>query len=67
MITGGLITPFDPQAVRRAAPPPCCSSAPSASVPLTLIGLIDSFWVVVVLIVLWGLADAAADPSGGRT
>ena len=36
-------------------------------VPLTLIGLIANFWVVVVLIVLWGLADAAASRSGGRT
>ncbi|HSU35292.1 MAG TPA: MFS transporter [Propionibacteriaceae bacterium] len=61
MITGGLITPFIRRRFTRRTSALLFLAA-LGLVPLALIGLLDNFWVVVGLIVLWGLADAAAEP-----
>jgi hypothetical protein len=61
MITGGLITPFIRRRFARRTSALLFLAA-LGLVALTLIGLLDNFWVVVCLIVLWGLADAAAEP-----
>ena len=61
MITGGLITPFIRRRFARRTSALLFLAA-LGLVPLALIGLLDNFWVVVALIVLWGLADAAAEP-----
>ena len=61
MITGGLITPFIRKRFARRTSALLFLAA-LGLVPLALIGLLDNFWVVVGLIVLWGLADAAAEP-----
>ncbi len=61
MITGGLITPFIRKRFARRTSALLFLGL-LGLLPLTLIGLISNFWVVVVLIVLWGLADAAGEP-----
>jgi MFS family permease len=61
MITGGLITPFIRRRFARRTSALLFLAA-LGLVPLALIGLLDNFWVVVGMIVLWGLADAAAEP-----
>jgi MFS family permease len=60
-IAGGLLTPFIRKRFsRRTSALLVLTSA--GVVLLALIGLVANFWVVLTLIVLWGLADAAAEP-----
>jgi MFS family permease len=60
-IAGGLLTPFIRKRFSRRTSAMIFLMVASA-VLLGLIGLIANFWVVVTLIVFWGLADAAAMP-----
>jgi MFS family permease len=60
-IVGGLLTPSIRKAFKRRTSALLILEA-VAIVLLALIGLIGSFWVVVVLIMLWGLVGSAAGP-----
>jgi MFS family permease len=60
-IAGGLLTPFIRKLFTRRTSVMLVLTAVSV-VLLGLIGLVANFWLVVTLIVLWGLADAAAEP-----
>ncbi len=60
-IVGGLITPLIRRWFRRRTSVMILMTALSAAL-LAAVGLATSFWVVLVLIVLSSLADAAAEP-----
>ena len=60
-IVGGLLTPFIRRLFTRRTSAMIVLTAIGV-VLLALIGLVANFWVVVTLIVLWGLTDAAAEP-----
>jgi MFS family permease len=60
-IAGGLLTPFIRKLFTRRTSVLLVVTA-AGVVLLALIGLVANFWLVVTLIVLWGLADAAAEP-----
>ena len=60
-IVGGLLTPLIRKRFSRRTSAMLVLTA-AGLVLLALIGLVGNFWVVLVLIVLWGLADAAAEP-----
>jgi MFS family permease len=60
-IAGGLLTPLIRKRFSRRTSAMLVLTAASLAL-LAVIGLVANFWVVVTLIVLWGLADAAADP-----
>jgi MFS family permease len=60
-IAGGLLTPLIRKLFSRRTSALLVLTAVSL-VLLAVIGLVANFWVVVALIVLWGLADAAAEP-----
>ena len=60
-IVGGLLTPLIRKRFSRRTSAMLVLTAVGL-VLLALIGLVGNFWVVLVLIVLWGLADAAAEP-----
>jgi MFS family permease len=60
-IVGGLLTPLIRKRFSRRTSAMLVLTAVSL-VLLAWIGLVGNFWVVLVLIVLWGLADAAAEP-----
>ncbi len=60
-IVGGLAAPM----VRRRFPrrtTALVSATAASAVILVLVGLLHEFWVAIALIVLWGLASAAATP-----
>jgi MFS family permease len=60
-IAGGLITPLIRKRFARRTSALIFLTVAGAML-LAVIGLVPNFWVVVVLIVFWGLADAAAMP-----
>ena len=60
-ILGGLLTPMIRRMFRRRTSALLAAEALSV-VSLVLIGLIANFWVVIALIVVWGLLFAAAIP-----
>jgi MFS family permease len=60
-IAGGLLTPLIRRLFSRRTSALLVLTAVSLML-LAVIGLVANFWVVVALIVLWGLADAAAEP-----
>jgi MFS family permease len=60
-IAGGLLTPWIRRAFRRRTSALLILEALAVTM-LALIGLIGNFWVVVVLIMLWGLVAFAGGP-----
>lgn len=60
-IVGGLVTPYLRRVFIRRTSMLLVTLGPSVVVVL-LIGLIPNFWAVLVLVVLWGLLGAAAEP-----
>jgi MFS family permease len=60
-IVGGLLTPFLRKLFSRRTSLLLVVTAVGV-VLLALIGLVANFWLVVTLIVLWSLTDAAAEP-----
>jgi MFS family permease len=60
-IVGGLLTPLVRKRFSRRTSAMLLLTA-AGLVLLAAMGLVANFWVVVTLIVLWGLTDAAADP-----
>ena len=60
-IAGGLLTPIIRKRFSRRTSALLVLTSVSL-VLLAVIGLVANFWVVVTLIVFWGLADAAAEP-----
>ncbi|MEU4215357.1 MFS transporter [Actinoplanes sp. NPDC026623] len=60
-IVGGLVTPYLGRVFIRRTSMLLVTLGPSVVVVL-LIGLIPNFWAVLVLVVLWGLLGAAAEP-----
>jgi MFS family permease len=60
-IAGGLLTPVLSRLFRRRTSALIILGA-AGVVMLVLIGLIGSFWLALVAIVLWALSDAAAEP-----
>ena len=60
-IVGGLITPLLRRLFARRTSVLLLTTTLNV-VLLLLIGLVPGFWVLLTLIVLWGLADAAAEP-----
>jgi MFS family permease len=60
-IVGGLITPLVRRRFRRRTSVMILMTAISV-VLMAAVGLAANFWVVVAMLALWGLADAAAEP-----
>ena len=60
-IVGGVLAPFLRKLFTRRTSAMLVLTAATVLL-LALIGLVANFWLVVTLIVLWGLADAAAEP-----
>ena len=60
-ILGGLAAPWI-RAASGGAPRPCSRCAALSALTLALIGVVDSFWGVLALIVAWGLLFAASRP-----
>jgi MFS family permease len=60
-IAGGLVTPYLRRVFIRRTSMLLVTLGPSVVV-LLLIGLIQNFWAVLVLVVLWGLLGAAGEP-----
>jgi MFS family permease len=60
-IAGGLLTPIIRKRFARRTSAMIVLTTASLAM-LAVIGLVANFWIVVTLIVLWGLADAAAHP-----
>ena len=60
-IIGGLLVPFIRRIFRRRTSALLAGTV-SSSVILATIGIVPSFWVVLVLLVLWGLMFAAVTP-----
>jgi MFS family permease len=60
-IVGGLITPLIRRWFRRRTSVMLLMAAIGVAL-MTGVGLVADFWVAVVLIVLWALTDAAAEP-----
>jgi MFS family permease len=60
-IIGGLTTPLLRRLFARRTSVMLLTTTVNVAL-LVLIGLVPNFWVLVTLIVLWGLAEAAAEP-----
>ena len=65
-IIGGLLTPWIREPFKRRTSALLILEALAVAI-LALIGLISNFWIVVVLIMLWGLLASPAYPSGRLT